>query len=828
MTRQDVTSLVVQAPTAALKRFFSHPVLPHALAILTLSVFAALLLRATLLRGGAMLGFDLFNYFYPGKAFLAASLARGELPLWNPATFFGAPFLANVQMAALYPPTLLFLLLEFPRAVAVSQWLHLSLGAAGVYLLCRHSWRLGPLPGVAGALAFAGGGFFGAHMGHLNQVHAGIWLPWMALCQFGLARSIGARSAGRVAKWTVGAGVACALQVLAGHTQEAYYSLFALGLLALAFTAAPPAWAPARIAHLPAFCLLAANGALLAAAQLAPALELSRFSYRSGGVPLEEAVAFGVERMYVLESLLPTFWSLPSQEVIGYVGVAGLAMALGALASPSRRTVIALAALAVFAVTLTLSTYTPLYPVLHRFVPMFDSFRAPGRWLLVSTFALAGLAAHGLDALRWRISPESRERRALAYALGVAATGVLLVAFAWRSEQVHAIHWLPHSRVATLWLTVGLASVALGIASALVRSPWPRVALCVALALELGYAARKMEYNQPGDARLYSEQPAVAHWLARQAQEGPADARTVSFAAEERLDGERLRLAVPDGTGDHRRYAAMREVLRPNLGTIYGLPSIDGYDGGLLPVQDYARFKGLLLPGAAPVAHFTLPSQAPARPDSRLLGALNVRFLVTDGRSGAPGPGWIAREAAPGAAFVHENSDLRPRAHLVFDVQVEPDPRRALVLLRATDLTRTAVIERPLEGLHLVASSPAGEGSPAGSARISRYGAQQVEIDVETAVAGLLVISDSYYPGWRAMINGAPAPLVRANVAFRGVPVPAGRHRVRMVFDPLSVKLGFAASALAIAGNGVLWWRGSRSVARETRGSGRLWTSEPA
>ncbi|HXI16332.1 MAG TPA: hypothetical protein VNM48_08165, partial [Chloroflexota bacterium] len=154
------------APASPFSRRWRSHAVTDAACLLMLAAFCALLLRGTLLRGGAMLGFDLFNYFFPGKVFAAEALWRGQLPLWNPGVFFGVPFLANVQMGVLYPPNLLFLLLEFPRAVAVSQWLHLSAGAAGMFLLSRWVWRLAPFPAAAGALAFVGGGFFGAHMGH--------------------------------------------------------------------------------------------------------------------------------------------------------------------------------------------------------------------------------------------------------------------------------------------------------------------------------------------------------------------------------------------------------------------------------------------------------------------------------------------------------------------------------------------------------------------------------------------------------------------------------------------------------------------------------------
>jgi len=253
--------------------------------IAALAGYAALLLRATLPRGGAMLGFDLFNYFFPAKLYAAQALRRGALPLWNPDIFFGVPFLANVQMAVLYPPDLLFVLSDFPRAVAASQWLHLTLGAAGMYVLCRRIWRLAPPASTLSALAFAGGGFFGAHMGHLNQVHSGVWLPWIAFAQFSLAQALGIRTRRSIPHrllltwpWTFGGGVVVALELTAGHTQEAYYSLFALGLLALSFAVLPPAWSPNRIAHLVALPLITLNGLLISAAQLIPTLELSSLS----------------------------------------------------------------------------------------------------------------------------------------------------------------------------------------------------------------------------------------------------------------------------------------------------------------------------------------------------------------------------------------------------------------------------------------------------------------------------------------------------------------------------------------------------------------------
>jgi len=232
-------------------------------------------------------------------------------------------------------------------------------------------------------------------------------------------------------------------------------------------------------------------------------------------------------------------------------------------------------------------------------------------------FALAGLAAHGAGALRRADAAETREALALRYGVALTGAAAVLLFFLWRSNEVRAIQWLPHARVAVLWAAAAFASVAVGLVSLFARGGWPRLLLLAGLALELGGAAREMEYNQPGDPGLYRQRPAIAGYLAAgagpagsAAAVGPGGAdRVLSIAVEERLDPARLRQAVPEGDGAYRRYASMREALKPGLGLAYELPTIDGYDGGLLPTRDYARFKSVLVRDEPPVAHFTLPPQ---------------------------------------------------------------------------------------------------------------------------------------------------------------------------------------------------------------------------
>src|SRR5581483_4520196 len=352
------------------------------------------------------------------------------------------------------------------------------------------------------------------------------------------------------------------------------------------------------------------------------------------------------------------------------------------------------------------------------------------------------------------------------------------------------------------------------------------------LALELGFAAREMEYNHPSSMELYTGQPVVASYLQRAlaAATDGGPMRVVSLAVEERLDPQRLEVAVPEGDATFRHYASMREALKPNLGMVYGLPTIDGYDGGLLPTRAYAQLKTLLVTAEPPVPHFTLPPQMAGQADASLLAALGVRYLVVDGRNGAPGPGWTRRDDAPGAAWVYENAQVLPRAFVVSAVVRVDGPDEALQQLRRLDLGQIAVVEGTPSpaALRSTAAVPGQAERPARGtaqgARIVRYSPAELEVEVEVDRPGMLVVTDSYYPGWHASVDGQTAPLWIADLLFRGVPVPAGRHRVRLWYDPLSVKAGGALSLLALAANGAALWLGQRGLGRRTAtssGNGR-------
>jgi hypothetical protein len=307
------------------------------------------------------------------------------------------------------------------------------------------------------------------------------------------------------------------------------------------------------------------------------------------------------------------------------------------------------------------------------------------------------------------------------------------------------------------------------------------------------------------------------------AQDGAAAGRLLSIVPEP--------LALPDAGALQRTYAGrldalgtenllkftqFKEGLWPNLSAAFGLPSIDGYDGGLLPTRDYARLAALLFrTGDAP--HVTLWRQAMARrgtrPDPQLGGLLGLRYLL-EARSEAMAPGWIEPvEPLTGNVRVLVNAAALPRAYVVpYAIVAGPEeatrllgertpwfnPAIAVVLEQPPPKRFAALVRTPEE------AQARGRASPPGEVRIVDATPEELRIAVRLTDPGFLVVSDAWYPGWRATVDGAPAPILKANLALRAIPLEAGAREVRLVYDPLSVRAGAMVSAATIVGGALL------------------------
>ncbi len=575
-------------------------------------------------EGLVLAGYDTQTYFYPYWAVAFDALRSGRIPLWNPNLFMGAPFLANPQAAVFYLPNWLLLGLSAERAISVALMLHVAWAAAGTLALGRVALRLGWASAATGAAVFAFGGYFVAQSGHVNQVSATAWLPWLVLA---LDRGVtGDRRA-----WLALPPVT-ALMLLAGHPQVAYMSLL-FGLVyavTVGGAGGGAAWRGRMLGGargLLAWAAAGIGGVLLAAVQLLPTLELSRHGIRSGGLPLPEAASFSLPGEEFLSAVLPTFSALPSStEFVAHIGLSGIILAvLGVAARPRRVRTVLLVATVTVTLILAVGPATPLFPLAHRLVPGFDLFRVPPRWLLLGILAAALLAAQGAESLgRCRFAVREWRRGAGA-GLGLVAVGLALAILG-------AVHPVSED-ISKPWIVAGL--MALVVLAAAYASPWAwaRWAAAAVVVAELVVASGPGPVRLAVPAEAYAADPDVQAALSANGWDG----RVLSLANPSFEISQPVRAQIAETWFNRLGERSYREllvtlknsaILSPNMSMAYGLATADGYAGGVLPLRSYVEFRDLLLPGTGATPDLLIQQAITDIPSDRVLDGLAVRSVM--------------------------------------------------------------------------------------------------------------------------------------------------------------------------------------------------------
>lgn len=666
---------------------------------------------------------DLWNDRLPTRAFVGASLRRGESPAWMPGIYTGFPSLAQVEIGALYPSNLVLFGLFSPYAAfAWAQILPLAIAGMGVFLFAGEL-GLAMEGRLLSAGAFALCGFLISHLRQLNMVDAAAWIPLLLL----FVERIATAKPGRAPLWLA---LVWALELLAGHPQISYFSALVLVTYFL------PRWwgssrAPSSVAW---FALALGLGTLAAAAQLLPAMELSGLTYRRGGLPFEDAARYPVSPLSFWTIFVPGLFGeaaddsfrLPGLywEQYGYAGVlTALLAVVGLVVGRHNRPARLLAVIAALSYLLVLGKNTPVFGWAFAVLPGMSHFRFPSRFLVFFDLAIALLAGLGLTHCLAALRPRWRW---VAASIVIAFTAGDL--WSHQGRQVPQIAW-------ERWM-----------------APIDTLRILAASRPEEG-----------GPWRCHSLDAWLAHGQTFHAARG--------------------------WSGDLEPYVRLRALLQPSFNLLFGVEMPDGYSN-LVPRHYEAVWGSEKQPGVRSTQHLETGDLDPTF--AKMLRLFNVRWLlsVTPLRSEMLLHGVRSAEGVD----VYELADPLPRAFVVGEVKPAASDEEALRVLAdpAFDATRQAVVQgAPIE-------LPA-DAAPSREVRITRRANCRVALRANLARPGLLVLSEGYYPGWQATVDGAEAPIVRTNVMMRGVVVPAGEHEIDFRFRSRSVAAGMVLSVATLA-----------------------------
>jgi hypothetical protein len=719
---------------------------------------------------------DSKNQFYAFFRFLANALHSGTSPFWNPYHYGGHPAVADPQSLIFAPAFFLWALLDGSpsmRAFDLIVYAHLLAGGIAMALIgLRARW-----PAAACVLAAAIFMFGGAASGRLQ--HTGIILSYalfpvaLLLLQIALQR-----------RSLVCSGLfACVAAVLVlGRNQVAMLLSFVLVAAAVAEIAAAPRpirYLRERIAML---SVMAALGFALIAGPMLLTLQFAALSNRPV-VALAEAMQGSLHPANlgtlafanILGSHASDYWGpnwrLPELPFTDqsfnylYVGIVPVILLLwfgiaggGAL----RRGRLLPTALLAIALLFALGRYTPFFALMFEWIPGMSFFRRPVDANFVLVIALALLCGHFLsDFVRQGVPRANAIVLVVVGALAIAAIAGAVV-FSARYDRTGAA-FIEALKVAPAIAGV-VAVIALSRTRALRRQA-AMVLVFVAVAELLWWNAASRLNAEP--SRIYSV-------LDRPSAE---DARAIAILdealASHHREGEYPRVEVI-GVGSEWQ----------NLAMVRGWEATNGYN----PLR-IGFYDKLVSPGeatyAAPLRRF--PGSFDGY-DCALARALGLEYLVL-GRPIADIPRLRKKPVADvlmegPKVWIYRLHHRAPRIKFTARVQVaDADATTGGGQLAASPSNDRALIDddTPPSRSYLAGSAFAG------SAQLVSWAPGRTAVDVESAQGGVLVLHSTYYPGWIAEIDGIGAPLMRADVLFRGVEVPPGRHRVIFRYAPFSL-----------------------------------------
>jgi hypothetical protein len=240
------------------------------------------------------------------------------------------------------------------------------------------------------------------------------------------------------------------------------------------------------------------------------------------------------------------------------------------------------------------------------------------------------------------------------------------------------------------------------------------------------------------------------------------------------------------------RFTALGEALIPDAHMAYGLADVRGLDFRTAWYDDYLG----LLPDRIEWIDYGVILASTTSP---LLRVLNLAYVAGTDPPTLRGSEGLRIVEETGSVALGRAAGVQPRSYLVYEASAVGSDAEALAQLRAepASVFRRAVLVAPAGADAPPSLAPSG-APPAGEVTLVDYGARAASWRVRTARPAYLVTTDAWYPGWQASVDGRPAPVYRANGAFRAVHVDAGEHVVAYRFAPASVRLGLAISGATV------------------------------
>ena len=771
---------------------------------------------------------DGYRYYLPIHELTAQAWHAGHVPGWNPFQLSGSPLLAT-QAGAFYPLELLYLVL--PDVYANNLYIILSIAIAALGAAAFARRLTGDIPAaVVAGLGFGSSGFIYGHIAHQPIVAGAAWIPWALL---GYDRVAERRSAGRF----VLAAIPLAMPGLTGHPQMFFVTIAVVAAYAFFVTVLSHAEAWTHVKRLLlalsvalivelvlpaspwvlvffmlffalAFVLLGAAGlrrwleaprkrlatfvwlvpavvllgGALAAPQLIPMSRVVHETIRSQpGIGLATSFSFSPSHLILLafpylfgntyavapfHTLYRGHWNLT--ELTGYPGLAALVFAVAGWPRIRRDArAVALGLVAGGALVLALGRSTGVGGLV-ALTPVFGQLRAWGRYMVIVDLAIAIFAAFGVAHLRSARSPLRAQSRAWWTVALLALVGIVVPSL----PPVHKFVVGAHEHVLAIALPLAAAAAAASMTFLLPRFPRLGVCLCCLLVAADG----TFTFG------------AFFEWR-----------HSPSPQAARRLYSPRLNPswgAPPVGRDEINRFlfagrSNPTNPYLPQVTDLKGLHSASGYEP--LLSRRYSEVVG----GLVESGWMQRPRQFVQR-RSPVLDILRISTVLVPARHApAQEPPWFSSSSRFGQLVRYTYEPRLSSAYIIGRVRRVRGADAAAIArgIKPFNFQKAAVVEG-----HCDACTALDVPGLAGRVARVQWGTNSVDATITARRRGLLVLSQSWFPGWSASVDGHATKVLRTNALVLGVLVPPGRHHVRLSYRTPGLTTGLAVSGGTLAG----------------------------
>lgn len=661
---------------------------------------------------------------------------RLELPLWNPYSFSGTPLLANFQSGAFYPLNILFFI--FPLHLSWSLLIILGplLSSLFMFLYLRNL-KLNPIAPLFGSVAFSFSGFSMAWLEWGTITHTVLWLPLILL-------SIDKILTKKTKIWGIVLTLSLIFSFFAGHIQFFSY----LFLVAVSYFVAKWWFVYKKNPKLLLkFVLPFAVFVLLTSAQWLPTIQFILESGREIDQVEWQREGFFLPWQNLAQFFAPDFFGNPATlnywgafnygEFIGYVGMPALPMAFFALFFRRDKKTLFLGTLFFLSLIFSLPTIFAKIPYLMD-IPYLSSSQ-PTRLLFIADFSLAILGALGLDHF-------IRSRKGVIFPVMFVASAlaILWVTTLFGNSMFPNLlkeNLAVSQRNLILPTILFLISVALIFLPLITKHKKATIVACSFLLVVLVSDLFRfgLKFNPFTEKEYLFPQ-----------------SNTLSF--------------INSDKGIFRVMTDDSRILAPNFSIMYKIQSVDGYDP--LFLRRYAEIIAASErgePNINPPFGFNRII-TPHKFESEIIDFLGVKYVLSLKDLESPK---LEEVFSEGETRVYRNKEAYPRAFFVTNLVFVSGKQDEINKVFAENLRETAVLEKALLGQESVA----GEFT-LGNAKITSYEENTIIIETENEGIGFLVLVETFYPTWKASIDGKETKIYRTNFNFRGIVVPQGKHKI--------------------------------------------------